>query len=313
MSEINKGFYAIIPANIRYDNEIPSNAKLLYSEITALCNVKGYCWPGNDYFAELYGVSERTIYRWISKLIKKGYIFVEYNYKPGTKEILKRYIKLAESSVSVCVDNSDLGTDKNVSTSCQSCHHTGTDKNVSGGGDKNVRDNNINNNIYINNNTICHSDQKTDCGQVVKKDIYKTVMDLYIKTCTMLPKPIKLTDARKKSIKNLIEMYSMEQIENAFKNINSSVFCTGKNDRGWKADFDFCINSNKVTSALEGKYTFNAMNQNKNQDKPKPANRFHNFTSSMGNYSESDFEEIARRKREKLLKGIGKEGRNNEE
>ena len=76
---MNKSYYAIIPANVRYDNELTPNAKLLYGEITALCNEKGYCWATNNYFAELYGVSKTSISKWIKQLIDKGYIKSQIN------------------------------------------------------------------------------------------------------------------------------------------------------------------------------------------------------------------------------------------
>lgn len=70
-------FYAIIPANVRYCKGLKPNAKLLYGEITALCNRDGYCWAENAYFAELYEVSEETVSRWISDLKKFGFVSIE--------------------------------------------------------------------------------------------------------------------------------------------------------------------------------------------------------------------------------------------
>ena len=67
-------YYAIIPASVRYNKNLNANAKLLYGEITALCNQQGYCWATNKYFAELYSVSETSISLWIKKLIDNNYI-----------------------------------------------------------------------------------------------------------------------------------------------------------------------------------------------------------------------------------------------
>ena len=89
----NRSYYAIIPANVRYDKDLPPNAKLLYGEITALCNEKGYCWATNNYFASLYSVGKKSITRWISSLEKKCYITVEFVRKADGKEVLRSIIE----------------------------------------------------------------------------------------------------------------------------------------------------------------------------------------------------------------------------
>lgn len=95
MSKENKpNFYAIIPADVRYDKRLTPNAKLLYGEITALCNDKGYCWASNRYFAELYSVSQTSISKWVNQLIEFNYIKSKIVYKEGTKEILNRHLSL---------------------------------------------------------------------------------------------------------------------------------------------------------------------------------------------------------------------------
>ena len=78
-------YYAIIPANVRYDKRLKPNAKLLYGEITSLTNKEGYCWADNAYFADLFEVSTETISRWISQLANYGYIDVELLQNLGNK------------------------------------------------------------------------------------------------------------------------------------------------------------------------------------------------------------------------------------
>lgn len=92
-------YYAIIPANVRYDKDLPANAKLLYGEITALCNKNGCCWATNEYFANLYCVSKTTISLLIKKLVDKGYIKSQIIYKEGSKEILNRYLNIVNNSI----------------------------------------------------------------------------------------------------------------------------------------------------------------------------------------------------------------------
>jgi len=67
-------FYAIIPADVRYDDRLKANEKLLYAEITALAQKEGYCWSTNNYFAELFDVTKQTVSGWVSSLRKYGYI-----------------------------------------------------------------------------------------------------------------------------------------------------------------------------------------------------------------------------------------------
>lgn len=90
-------FYSILPAKVRYDKELKDKAKLIYSEITSLSNSDGECYALNEYFCNLYDISEATITRIIRQLKKKKLIEIEYIYKEGSKEILKRVIKIPQT------------------------------------------------------------------------------------------------------------------------------------------------------------------------------------------------------------------------
>lgn len=74
---INPGYYAVLTAEIRYDAELSDFEKVMAAEITALCNKEGFCFAGNDYFARLYGRSERTISRALGRLKMKRFIEIE--------------------------------------------------------------------------------------------------------------------------------------------------------------------------------------------------------------------------------------------
>jgi len=67
-------YYGILPAEVRYNEHLTPHGKILYSELTALCNKEGYCWASNSYFADLYNTRPETVSVWIRDLVKEGFI-----------------------------------------------------------------------------------------------------------------------------------------------------------------------------------------------------------------------------------------------
>lgn len=79
-------YFAVIPANVRYDKDLLAGAKLMFGEITALSNAKGYCFASNGYFANLYGCTNQAISKWIKQLEAKGYVKIKYVGEAGKQE-----------------------------------------------------------------------------------------------------------------------------------------------------------------------------------------------------------------------------------
>lgn len=86
---------------------------------------------------------------------------------------------------------------------------------------------------------------------------YELFKDTYNKFCSSLSQIRMLSDKRKKAIKEFLKQLEFRDFEMACKKANESNFLTGRNDRGWKADFDFIIRVDKALSIIEGKYDIN--------------------------------------------------------
>lgn len=156
MEEQQRSYYAIIPANVRYDKDLAPNAKLLYGEITALCNEKGYCWASNQYLAELYGVSVLSVKRWVNSLVTKGYVYRTLTYKPNSKEVDKRILSI-DSGIKI------------DTTSVQKCY----DPSIKNGASSSIK-NDTDNNTSINNtfnNTDIYKGKKKQKSETVKSII----------------------------------------------------------------------------------------------------------------------------------------------
>lgn len=128
-------YYAIITANVRYDNRLTDSEKILFAEITALSNKYGYCTATNGYFASLYEVTKVTISRRISKLKEHGYLDMEI--VKENNEFKQR--KLYPLTQNIRPINTDVKTPINT--------------NVMRGINTNVKHNNTSNNNTRKNNT----------------------------------------------------------------------------------------------------------------------------------------------------------------
>lgn len=84
------GYWAVIPATVRYDPDLPPNAKLLYGEITALSGAQGYCYAQNSYFTALFGLTDRSVTRLLSTLSQRGYLRIDVRRDEGTNEVRER-------------------------------------------------------------------------------------------------------------------------------------------------------------------------------------------------------------------------------
>ena len=92
-------YYTILPAEIRLDKRLLPYERLIFSDILALSNTKGYCYATNRYFAKIYSVSVVSVSTWISNLIKYGYISRIYDYKANTKMIERRRLYIKEDFI----------------------------------------------------------------------------------------------------------------------------------------------------------------------------------------------------------------------
>ena len=105
--EEKPSYYSILPANVRYDNNLKANEKLLYSEITSLCNKSGVCFASNKYFSNLYNVDLATISRWINNLIDNNYLNVSYQ-KDNTRLLTIKSIPIDEKINTLLTKKSNI-------------------------------------------------------------------------------------------------------------------------------------------------------------------------------------------------------------
>lgn len=83
-------FFNQIPVPIIEADDLNDFEKLLFSEIYTMANSFGSVFPSNNFLADRYGKSKKTISVTLKSLQEKEYIKLEYEYEG--KEVKRRYI-----------------------------------------------------------------------------------------------------------------------------------------------------------------------------------------------------------------------------
>lgn len=137
-------YMAYLPSLVRYDKRLSPSEKIMFSEITALSNYRGYCFASNKYFSDLYGCTKRSITSWIANLEKCGYIVIFEHIVNGVSQ---RRIMLSAPIV-------ELKNMPKQKTKAVEEKFRGYRKKFHGGIEENFYHNNITNNISNNNPII---------------------------------------------------------------------------------------------------------------------------------------------------------------
>lgn len=104
----------------------------------------------------------------------------------------------------------------------------------------------------------------------------KQVVDLYHSICKSYPAIRTLSEARRKSIKARLRIYSLDDFRTLFAKAEASQFLKGSNDRNWSANFDWLIKDANMAKVIEGNY--DDRDRGSQGQKPQGSkNKFNNF------------------------------------
>lgn len=95
-----------------------------------------------------------------------------------------------------------------------------------------------------------------DRGSGSMRGVYEEIATLYNQICSSFPKLKSLSEARKKAIKaRLATGYTVDSFRELFQKAEASSFLRGKNDRNWRATFDWLIKDSNMAKVIDGNFT----------------------------------------------------------
>lgn len=256
-------FYTVIPATVRYDNNLSSGAKLLYGDLGALTNLEGKCWASNKTLAKWFGITERTVQNYLKELKDCGHIYIEILRDSEANKITKREIYITHTKI-----NSPGGGENNF--------HRGGENNF------------VYNNTSNTNNTSIYSQQENkptkndllvkDTEELLARNNVKYVdiitkhiksiadkhylvnyhevfLELFKVICDDLSVPRVFSAKRKKALNAILKHYSFNEVITVLENVKGSDFLSGRiSGKTWKANLDWILKIENFDKIFNGEY-----------------------------------------------------------
>lgn len=233
MSQISDDNYIVISGWMINRLGLSGTELIVFAIIYGFCqhdSCNGSYHGSLQYLADFTGTTKPTVIRVLKSLTDKGYIEKSESYQNN--------VKFCSYRISLPVVENLTGSKETLPGSKISL--PGGGKEILPGGSK----------ISLPNNKT--SDNKSFDNKIINK--IQEVVDLYNSICSSYPTVQKMSERRKSAIKARLQDFTLEEIKKAFTNAEESDFLKGKNDRGWRASFDWLMNENNLAKVLEGNY-----------------------------------------------------------
>lgn len=107
----------------------------------------------------------------------------------------------------------------------------------------------------------------------------RDVIFLFKKICKSYPISEEISDKRKLLIEDCMKKYGIEKMKKVFEKAEQSEFLKGKNQKRWKANFDWLIKPDNFIKVLEGNY-----------DESYEDNVQSNKKSALNNFNEREYD-----------------------
>lgn len=228
-NKIKRENFIVLQGWMITDLHLKGNELIVYAIIYGFSQDGGQYFSGSlQYLASWTNSTRQGVLSCLKSLLKKGLI--------EKKETIINNVKFCEyrsTKFNGVLNKVDWGVKQSLT-----------------GGVKQSLTNNID--IYnIEHNIEDNIEGATKCEEKIN---YDTIVKEYNHLCFSLPPVRTLSTIRVKAIRTILKQYSIEQIYEVFRKVERSNFLKGKNERKWRANFDWIMKETNFIKILEGNY-----------------------------------------------------------